>query len=347
VVMGTSGNPPLAIPLALAGAIRFENAIDLAQAAGLAPVTVDHGFDNAYLQSWNLNVQREFWPGVAAMAGYVGSKGTHLILRRNINQPVDGVRPYPVVSQSSAILPNTPIGNITQAESTGNSSYNALWVTVGKRLQSGLQINASFTWAKSLDYNSLSSEGIVVQNSYDLRSDRGLSNFDARHRFVARAIYDLPFHSNLLVRSWQLGIVMQAQSGNPVNVVSSNSTVTGIANTLRPDVTGPIAAIGSVDRWFNTSVFSPVSRFGNLGRNVVAGPGFNNTDFSIMKTIEPREKTRLQFRIEAFDLFNHANFGQPGSVVGTPGFGRITNTRFPTGESGSSRQIQIGIKLMF
>ena len=346
VVTGTSGNPPLAIPLTVTGTIRFENAIDLAQAAGLAPATVDHGFDNAYLQSWNLNVQRELLPGLAVMAGYFGSKGTHLILRRNINQPVDGVRPYPVVSPSSAILPNAPLGNITQAESTGNSSYNALWVSASKTLASGLQINASYTWSKSLDYNSLSSQGIVVQNSYNLRSDRGLSDFDARHRFVARAIYDLPFHSNRLVKGWQLATVVQVQSGNPVNIVTSNSTVTGVANTLRPNVTGPITIIGSVDRWFDTSVFSPVAGFGNLGRNVVIGPGFDNTDFSIMKNTELGDKIRMQFRVEVFDLFNHANFGPPGNVVGTPGFGRITNTRFPTGESGSSRQIQLGIKLM-
>ena len=346
VVTGTSGNPPLALPLTVSGTIRFENAIDLAQAAGLAPATVDHGFDNAYMQSWNLNVQHELLTGLAVMAGYFGSKGTHLILRRNINQPVAGVRPYPAVSPSSAILPNSSIGNITQAESNGNSSYNALWVTARKPLASGLQLNVSYTWSKSLDYNSLSSQGIVVQNSYDLRGDRGLSDFDARHRVVARAIYDLPFNINRFVKGWQLAVIVQAQSGNPVNIVTSNSTVTGIPNTLRPDVRGPIAIIGSVDRWFNTSVFSPVAGFGNLGRNVVIGPVFSNTDFSLMKNTELTEKIHVQFRVEVFDLFNHANFGQPGNVVGTPGYGRITNTRFPTGESGSSRQMQLGIKLI-
>ena len=169
VVLGTSGNPPQATPLTYAGTIRFENAIDLAPAAGLAPVTVDHGFDNAYLQSWNLNVQRELIGGLAVMAGYFGSKGTHLILRRNINQPVGGVRPYPAVSPSNSILAGTPLGNITQVESTGNSDYNALWVSATKPLARGLQVNASYTWSKSLDYNSLSTQDIVVQNSYNLR----------------------------------------------------------------------------------------------------------------------------------------------------------------------------------
>ena len=204
VVTGTSANPPLAIPLTFAGTIRFENAIDLAQAAGLAPVTTDRGFNNAYMQSWNLNVQRELSHGLAVMAGYFGSKGTHLILRRNINQPLGGIRPYPAVSQSSAILPGTPLGNITQAESTGNSSYNALWISASKRLAQGLQFNAYYTWSKSLDYNSLSTQGVVVQNSYNSRGDRGLSDFDARHRFVVNAIYELPFRRNRFVEGWQL-----------------------------------------------------------------------------------------------------------------------------------------------
>jgi hypothetical protein len=347
VVTGTSGNPPLATPLVFTGTTRLENAIDLAQAAGLAPITVDHGFDNAYVQSWNLNVQRELASGLAAMVGYFGSKGTHLITRRNINQPVDGVRPYPVVSLSSSILPGTPLGNVTQAEGTGNSSYNALWVTTTKRLGSGLQINASYTWSRSLDYNSASTDGVVVQNSYYLSGDRGLSTFDARQRFVASAIYDLPFHGNRLEDGWQLATIVQAQSGNPVNIVTSNSTVNGVAGTLRPNVAGAVSVIGSVDRWFDTSVFTPVSDFGNLGRDVIIGPGFSNIDFSIMKYTRLSDRTRLQFRAEIFDLLNHPNFGQPGNVVGSPNFGRITATRFPTGESGSSRQVQFGLKLLF
>src|SRR5437867_3509729 len=126
-------------------------------------------------------------------------------------------------------------------------------------------------------------------------------------------------------------MVLQAQSGNPVNIVTTNSTVNGVAGTLRPNVTGPIAIIDSVDRWFDTSAFTPVPRFGNLGRNVVIGPAFNNTDFSILKDTRLHERVRVQFRAEFFDIFNHANFGQPGNGVGSPSFGRITNTRFPTG----------------
>ena len=115
----------------------------------------------------------------------------------------------------------------------------------------------------------------------------------------------------------------------------------------RPDVEGPVTILGDVDQWFDTSAFEAVPRFGNLGRNVIVGPTFNNVDFSLMKTTNLGERVRVQFRAEVFDLFNHANFGRPGNTVGTPSFGRITSTRFPTGESGSSRQIQFALKLMY
>jgi hypothetical protein len=212
------------------------------------------------------------------MAGYFGSKGTHLILRRNVNQPIDGARPFPAVSPSSVILPGTPLGSITKVESTGNSSYNALWISAVRPVARGFEVNVSYTWSKSLDYNSLSSQGIVVQNSYDLRGDRGPSSFDTRQRIVVRGIYDLPFGGNRFLEGWQLAAIFQAQSGNPVNIVTTNSTVTGVANTLRPNVMGPIAIPGSVDRWFDTTVFTPVTRFGSLGRDVVIGPGFFGTN---------------------------------------------------------------------
>jgi Carboxypeptidase regulatory-like domain/TonB dependent receptor-like, beta-barrel len=346
VVLSTATNPPLAMPLSFSGTVRLDNAIQLARAAGLAPQSINNGFDNAYLQSWNFNVQREIRRNLVLMSGYIGSKGSHLIVRRNINQPINGVRPFQTLSASSPILPGAALGNITQVESAGNSSYNALWASVTQRLTQGLQFNASYTWSKSLDYNSFSTGGIIGQDGYNLRGDRGLSDFDARNRLVISALYDLPFQRNQLVAGWQLAMIVQSQSGNPVNIVTSNSTINGVANTLRPDVNGPVKIFGSVDSWFDTTAFTAVPRFGNLGRNVIIGPGFNNTDFSIIKNTKLGETVRAQFRAEFFDLFNHANFGQPGNVVGSPAFGRITSTRFPTGETGSSRQIQFAIKLM-
>jgi hypothetical protein len=140
---------------------------------------------------------------------------------------------------------------------------------------------------------------------------------------------------------------MQSQSGNPVNIVTSNSSLNGVPNTVRPDVTGPIRILGVVDRWFDPSAFVAVDRFGNLGRNVVIGPAFHNTDVALIKNVRPSAGVGMQFRVDVFDVFNHPNFGPPGNIVGTPTFGKITRTRLPTGEAGSSRQIQLAARLSF
>jgi hypothetical protein len=348
VVTGLAANPPLARPLTFTGPIPLSNAEAIAGAAGLAPNNVDSNFDNAYVQSWNLNIQREVGRDFGVSIGYFGSKGTHLRISRNINQPINGVRPYPTVSTSSPIRPGAALNNIVQIEGTGNSSYNALWLTATKRLSRGLQFNASYTFSKSIDYNSLNSQGVVVQDSYNLRDSRGLSDFDARHRFVISGLYELPFRGNRFVEGWQLSTIVQSQSGNPVNIVINNATFTGTNNTVRPDVTGPIDILGTPNRWFDISPFVvPVGRFGSLGRNVVIGPGFNNTDLSVIKRTKLTETQLIEFRWEVFDVFNHANFGQPGRVVGTANFGQITNTRFPTSDSGSSRQMQFALKYKF
>ena len=235
------------------------------------------------------------------MLGYFGSKGTHLRISRNINQPLNGVRPFPRLSNSSPLLPGATIGNITQVEGSGNSSYNALWATVTRRFSNGLQFNVAYTWSKSIDYNSSSGQPglITVQNSYDVRNDRGLSDFDARHRLVVNGIYELPFKGNRLKAGWQLGAIVQLQSGNPVNIITTNAGLNGVANTIRPDVSGPVAIVGSIDRWFDTNAFTAVPRFGSLGRNVIIGPGFNNVDFNPQK-IELGETMRLEFRLEVF-----------------------------------------------
>jgi hypothetical protein len=335
------------------------------------------------VQSWNLNVQREISHGLAASIGYYGSKGTHLRITRNINQFTvlnnSATRPFPVLRGApAASLVGRALGNITEIESTGNSSYNALWATASKRLSRGLQFNSSYTWSKSIDYNSLNSQGLVVQDSYNLRDSRGLSDYDARHRFVLSAIYDLPFKHDRFVSGWQLGTIFQAQTGNPINIVTNIATITGVA-TVRPDLIRPLTTTGNPTQWFSNPLvcdpritvatdprncangaslalpFSPsgVAHFGNLGRNALTGPGFNNLDFSVIKNTKLSESARVQFRAEFFDLLNHANFGQPNrtAIAVAPGqtsaFGTITNTRFATGDSGSSRQIQFALKLLF
>ena len=393
LVTPTSANPPLATPLtfnATTTPIHFFDARAVAGASALAPSSVDSNFRNAYVQSYNLNIQREITPTIGLMVGYFGSKGTHLRISRNLNQFINTVRPFPSLSASSPILPGTSVGNITEITNAGNSNYNALWISGNKRLSRGLQFNASYTLSKSFDYNSLNSQGIVVQNSFNLRDDYALSSFDARHRFVINWIYELPLKGSRLLDGWQISGITQWQTGNPINITSgnalalvdpvpagspfrqvNNTALTGVG-TIRPDLTGTVEIIGKPEQWFSNTVCDPrlasacpagavftipialvggqpVFHFGNLGRNTITGPGFSNTDFSLLKTTKISEQMRIQFRAEIFDIFNHANFGQPGGVAqrGSATFGVISNTRFPTGDSGSSRQVQLALKLIF
>ena len=345
-VNGTASNPPFATPLTASGAIPLGSAVNMTQPLGLAPATVDPNLRNASLDSWNVNVQRQLATALAATIGYYGSRGSNLRISRNINQPVNGVRPYPALSADSPIRPGAALGNITQVESTGYSTYHALWLTATKRLSRGLLFDASYTLSKSLDTNSLNSSNFNVQDGYDIPNQYGLSDFDARHRVVVSATYQLPFTGSAWTRGWQVATIVQSQSGNPVNIVTSNATLNGVANTVRPDLVAPIKIIGSVDQWFDPASFAAVSRFGNLGRNAVIGPAFHNTDLSVSKTVA-LGRYRAQLRADAFDVWNHANFGPPGNVVGSASFGKITRTRLPTGEAGSSRQIQLVAKFSF
>jgi hypothetical protein len=372
VVSPLSSNPPLATPLTFSGNIRLNNAANTALASGLAPTSVDPNFQSGRMQTWNVNVERQIGPALGVMAGYFGSHGDRLRITRNINQFVNGLRPYPNLSATSPIMPGAPLGNITETGSLGWSDYKGLWLTANERPMRGLQFNASYTLSKSTDTNSLSTAAIVVQDSYNIADSVGPSDFDTRHRFVVNAIYDLPFKGNRAKEGWQLSVVTQAQTGSPVNIVTAIPQFTGVNNTLRPDLVGDPSVIGSVTQWFNNSVCDPriasgagscgsgavfalpvsasgAFHFGNLGRNAIYGPGFGNTDLSIIKNLEMAGNSRLQFRIEVFNLFNEANLGLPGRIAstGSTSFGVITNTRFPTGDSGSARQIQFAIKALF
>jgi len=372
VVTPTSSNPPLAIPLTFAGNIRLDSASATALASGLAPNSVDPNFQSGRMQTWNVNIEQQIGPALGVMAGYFGSHGDRLRITRNINQFVNGVRPFPTLSRTGAVLPGGALGNITETDSLGWSNYKGLWLTANERPFKGLQFNASYTLAKSTDTNSLSTGAIVVQDSNNIGDSEGPSDFDARHRFVISAIYELPFTGNRVVEGWQIGFVTQAQTGSPVNLVTGINTFTGVNNTLRPDLIGDPSVLGSPTQWFNNTVCDPriatgagscaagavfalpvsaggVFHFGNVGRNSIVGPGFSNTDLSLIKNLTIAGSVRLQFRVEAFNVFNQANLGLPGRVatVGSTSFGVITNTRFPTGDSGSARQVQFALKMLF
>lgn len=361
VVSGLVGNPPYSLPLTFSPTtampfVSFANAYTFSSGS-VSPTSVAHNYRNATVQSWNFNIQQQLSQTLALTASYVGSKGSNLNLARNYNQPINGVRPYRALSASSPISPGAALGNITVNESIGNSSYQAFWLTVQKHLSRNLQFSTSYTWSKSIDLNSRNFQGVVVQDSYNVRNDRGLSDFDARHRLVINGVYDLPFHGNRLVEGWEFSLIQTLQSGNPITFRTSNTAFTGL-QTVRASVTGPVEAgftpssngnATFVGYLLNPGVFvaNQGNTFGNLGRNVVIGPGFSNLDFALVKNTKITERVNVQLRADVFDMFNQANFGQPGTTVGTAAFGLINSTRFPTGDSGSSRQLQLALKLRF
>jgi len=376
IVTGLSGNPPFAIPISISsGAIAVSDPGGSLGTTSLGPAAINPNFNDMYAQDWNLTIDRQLTSSMGLSVAYVGLKGTHLQLNQNINQPVvtnnvyGATRPFPTLPATSPILPpqcTTPhpactLGNINQVNSNGNSNYNALWVTLNKHFSHGLQFLSSYTYSKSLDYNSLSTgETYIIQNAYNPRGDYGPSEFDVRHRFVLSGFYQLPFKANRLVAGWEVGTVFQAQTGNPLNPTMSINP--GVSLTVRPNVTGHIKTTGDPADWFGPSTLfaselaSPCAvgttgtcQPGNLARNSVTGPSFVNTDLSVIKNTKVTERFNVQFRGELFDIFNHPNFGNPGLTF-TPtstSFGVINSTRFPTGDFGSARQIQFSLKVQF
>jgi len=202
-----------------------------------------------------------------------------------------------------------------------------------------------------------------------------------RNRFVMNFLYALPFKGNRAFEGWQVGSIISDQGGNPVNILTNAPGLAGFTGvaSLRPDLIGPVqlvkqptASAGGGIQWFANSVCDPamgpcaagttfavpdapgilpnrVFHFGNFGRNVIIGPGFNNVDFSLTKKTKITERFSTEMRLEAFDVFNHANLGQPlrTAQIGSATFGEITSTRFPPGDSGSARQLQLALKLLF
>ena len=352
-VSGLGGNPPFANSLQFTDAdpstapnISLSNPYSF-PGGGPPPVlpsAVARDFVSAYVEQYNFNVQHEQWNTVWQL-GYIGSAGRHLRILRDINQGVNGVRPI------------AGFGAIYLNESSSLSDYNGLWVSANRRLARGLTYTASYTFSKSIDLNSVTSSNPQIQNANNLRAERALSDFDARHRFVTSAIYLLPFHSGgamgrRMVEGWSLAGIFNYQSGNPFSPIVSELR-SGSGNLFdRPDIaSGQVMALDNPTpaRWFNTSAFLPNVKgtFGNAGRNILTAPDFRNLDFAVLKAIPIKERVSMQFRSEFFNMTNHPNFGQPGNVVGTSTFGVISATRTVRGDLGSSRQIEFALKMIF
>jgi len=321
-------------------------------------LAIQRDLRTGYMQHWNLNIERQLGDKNVLEIAYVGSKGTKLLTARDINQPQPSALPpgLPFVPR-----PNPQFDDIDLLESRANSNYHALQARFQRRLSRGLSTLASYTWSKSIDdaSNFFSSAGDpnFPQNSYNVAAERGRSNFDVAHRLSVSYSYSLPFKKSgdgleaKLVNGWETFGILTLQSGRPFTIAllseidnsGTGLSILGFGNNDRPNLIGnPELSDPTTDRWFNTAAFAFAApgTFGNAGRNILDGPGYQSFNAAVVKNTHFSERVSLQFRAEAFNFFNHPNFNLPDNFLGSPTFGRITSARDP-------RHLQFGLKLLF
>ncbi|MDQ3041407.1 MAG: TonB-dependent receptor [Acidobacteriota bacterium] len=320
-------------------------------AATLSPTGVQRDLQTSYLQNFSLGMQREILKDLVVEISYIGNKGTNLLRNRNINQAVLGA------GSIASRRPFAGFGNIPFRESSASSNYHSLQARAEKRFAQGFTFLASYTFSKAIDDSSGVPASTATsnnpQNSFDLRSERGLSEFDVRHRFVASFIYELPFgkgkqflQSGIAAQifgNFEIAGIVAAQTGRPFTPrISSDRSNTGQLQD-RPNIVGnPRLDNPDPQLWFNTAAFAipAAGTFGNAGRNILTGPGYSNTDVALVKRIGFGEVRNLELRVEFFNLFNHPNFDLPNAVADSAQFGRIFS-------AGAARQIQLGLKFTF
>jgi hypothetical protein len=344
IVTGLGSNPPFSTAVNNTSNISLANPFATPPGAGSAINAIDPNFRNAIVTSYNINIQHEAL-GTVFQASYVGSEGHHLRINGDYNQGINGVRP--IVGFSS----------INVQQSVSNSNYNGLWFSANKRLANSLTFNTSYTFSKSIDNNSVGSSNPQAQDYRNLSAERALSDFDARHRFVLSGTFVVPFKAagalaSRLVQGWTLSPIVNLQSGSPFSPIIAVTDSKGSLEAFdRPSVVAGVPLYlpnPSPVGFLNPAAFlRQATGFGNAGRNILRSPGFEDIDFSIAKTTTIKERAALQFRAEAFNLFNHPNFGQPTNNLASTAFGQILSTRTTRGDLGSSRQLQLGLKLIF
>lgn len=327
---------------------------------------IDGGYTSPYSQQWNLTVERQLPCGVVVSAGYLGTRGVHLPGTRVLNTGVflSGNSTARNVDQRRPYAP--AFGQILDFLSAFDSNYHSLQLSANKRWSRGLTFLTAYTYGKAIDNASFPTGrmairvGTIAQNQNDFRNERGLSNFDQRHRFSFSYVWDLPVfrsRNNLAGRlfgGWQLAGIASIQSGQPFIIQDgSDPNLDGVASD-RPDLIGnPNLPAGqrTVQRSWDTTAFvrlpSGTNRFGSAGRNVVIGPNNRNFDASLGKGFRLRESANAQFRWEVFNVFNRANFanpsgGSPTNDISSPLFGQIQST-LPSSE----RIMQLALRVTF
>ena len=326
---------------------------------------------NPYVQQWSLGVQRSLTRNTTLELNYIGTKGTHLLMRRNIAQARPPANPAlcaatptagdcPVASRKP--FPN--FGTYIDSDWSGNSSYNSFNAKVEHRSNSML-FTMVYTWAKSIDSKSAAAgigndvagwQGFL--NNADVRRDRGLSEFNVDHRLVSSLVYELPigrgkkFGGNLpkavdlVIGGWQVNAITTFQRGFPLTISAADvGGLNDTFNTNRADLVGTPKLLKTIDQWFDTSAFKqPAAGFlGTSGRGILRLPGINNWDTGLFKNFAITEKVSFQFRFESFNAFNHTQWGganAPVRNVADPNFGRILSAR-------DARINQLGAKIVF
>jgi hypothetical protein len=331
-------------------------------------------YDHAtpYTMQYLLSVQRQLSANWLVEVGYLGSQSRHLYGFQNINQALPG----PLNSINSR-RPFANFGVLSYVNDGFNGSYNAGSVKLTRRFGQGISLTTNYTYAKSIDNASgTRTQGLDTlfpQDSSCLSCERGLSSFDVRHRWVLGAVYELPIGrgkplninnaiANGFIGGWQLSTNTTIQSGVPQTLtIGINNAGTNNPLPDRPSYSGTgtgYATNRTPSRWFDPASFvvSPQGTFGNVGRNTMLTPHFQSIDMALAKNFAMpyNERHALQFRMEAFNVFNHPSWGAPnGNILagatfpGAPanaahqGFGVISTTAIPM------RQIQLGLKYSF
>jgi hypothetical protein len=343
-------NPPyfnlqLAFPTATS-LVTLDNPFANGIPSAPSPNTLSPDLHTGYMQSWNLDVQRELSASTVVSVAYSGAKGTGLIRSLDLNQPLPGPgavfarRPYP------------QLGGIFFTESGGNSNFHALEASLNRSLAHGFSVLAAYTFSKSIDDTSAFLGTVpdknFPQDSRNSRAERALSSFDMRQRFTAAYLYNLPGRA-WWRRNIELRGIATVQSGQPFTPIlradnSNTGNTGGIFGSDRPDLVGdPQLSHPTPAQWFNTAAFTiaPKYHFGNAARNILEGPGSFTFDLALSRRFTVREGVNLSFDAEAFNLFNRANFDLPQLIADDPStFGRIFSAKAP-------RQIQFALRLAF
>ena len=320
-----------------------------------APTIIGHEFSNLtpYAQSYGVNIERALTNTIVLEVGYAGSRGIHIPVFYNINEVLPGAG---TIASRRSIQSLSNIPNINIAQFRNSSSYNGLLVKANKRFADGSNFLFSYTFSKSLDYGSSPASGggsVGNPQTYtNIKAGRGPSGYDARHRAVFSTVYESPFGKGRkyltsgigawILGGWQTTGIITATTGRPFTVFLQNGVNNGAPSWPNRSASGKLDN-PTTDRWFDTSAFvAPApNTYGNASRGALYAPGNFNVDGSLSKSFNLTERVTLQFRFEAYNLFNTPYFGFPNANIGNPNAGIIRST------IADNRSLQGALKLQF